>query len=44
MRIEIVEDLKIEPPMKTIFFKKDSNEFEFVIWWGSGDFDVKIDD
>lgn len=44
MRIQIVEDVRIEPPMKTIFFKKDSNEFEFKIFWGSGDFEVKIDD
>jgi hypothetical protein len=39
-----VDDVKIEPDRKTIFFKKESNQFSFEILRGSGDFSVSIND
>jgi deoxycytidine triphosphate deaminase len=44
MRIDIVNNLDIQPKFKSIFFKGNKNPFTFHLNQGSGHFAVKVND
>lgn len=44
MKIEIVENVAIEPQFKSIYFNSDKNQFIFKIFKGSGEFKVTLND
>jgi hypothetical protein len=42
LKIEIVEDIKVEPAFKSLFFNGGQNSFKLTVKDGSGDYTVSL--